>query len=64
MRAGQQKILGAIGLVARPIRLDIHLVGDVELRLAVFEGPGISMRQVPVAQLGERLQRRGRPEAR
>ena len=64
MCTGQKQILRAICLIARAISRDIHLIRDVELRLAVFEGAGIFVCQIPVAQLRQRFHRCGGPETR
>src|SRR5262245_51367815 len=64
MRARQCDIFGAVDLVTGAVGFDVHLVGNVELRLPVFERARLRVRQVPLAQLGERLHRRGGPEAR
>ena len=64
VRRRQRDILRAIELVTAAIGLDVHLVGNVELRLPVLERVRLRMRQVPVAQLGQRLHRRGGAEAR
>ena len=64
MRAGDRDVLRPVRFVARLVRLDVHFVGDVEVGLAVLQGSGLGMRQVPLAQLGQRLDRRGRAERR
>ena len=55
--SGQPYILCSVRFVASAVGLEIHLVGDVQLRLAVLDGAGIGMSQVEFAKLGERFYR-------
>ena len=60
MRAAERDVFRAIGLVARAIFFDVHLVGDLEVRLAVLDRVRLHVRFVVRNQVGERLQwRRG-----
>ena len=59
MRSGQGQVLRPVGLVARAVGREVHLVGDIEVRLSVLDCAGLLVGEVPAAQLGERLDRRG-----
>ena len=54
----EHDVLAAIGLVAGAVALDVHLVGNVEQGLAVLDGTGALVRDVPLPEFGERLDRR------
>src|SRR5262249_38369054 len=62
-RAAQPHVLRAIGLVSRAILLEVHLVRDVEVRLAVLDRTGLLMGGIPGDQIFQRFQRRSRTEA-
>src|SRR5688572_19366572 len=52
---GEKDVLPAIGVILRTIRLQVHLVGDVQVRLAVLDRAGPLVGDVPLPQLGQRL---------
>ena len=58
VRSTQPHVARAVPLVALAIGRHVHLVGVVELRLAVLQRPLARVRTVPGPQLGERLHRR------
>ena len=55
VRSREVDIAGAIRLIAHAVRLYIHLVGDVQLRLAEANRAAVGMRNVPFAKLGDFL---------
>src|SRR5262245_11369342 len=63
VRGGEGNILGAVLLIAGAIGFDVDLIRSVELQLPVLEGASLDMREVPLAQLGQRLYRRSGTEA-
>ena len=60
--AREADVVGAVGFVARFEELEVHRVGDVEQRLAVLDRAHLLVVGVPLAQLGQRLHRRGGAE--
>ena len=58
MRTSEVHILGAIGLILRLVRHQIHLVGNIQQRLAVLDGPTLRIGNVEPTQFGQRLERR------
>src|SRR6266508_4191358 len=58
VRSRERDVLGPIRFVPRFVCLDVHLVGDVEVRLPVLDRAGLGVRQVPLAKLGQSLDRR------
>ena len=56
--AGQPYVGRAVREIANTIALEIDLVGDVELRLTIFDRTFGAVRKVPLAQLRQRFHRR------
>src|SRR5213594_2638024 len=49
----QRDVFGAIRFITRPVRFNIHFIGVVQVRLAVFDRTGFLMLQVPLPQIGQ-----------
>src|SRR5262245_58105241 len=58
----EPQVFFSIGSVARGVSFNIHLVRDVQQRLAVLDRARSLMRDVPLSQFSERLHRRRRSE--
>ena len=59
----ERNIFRAVGLVAGAILLEIHLIGDVELRLPVLDGAGERCARLYLRRSVKRLDRRVRARA-
>src|SRR5438128_894654 len=52
------RVIRAIRFVARAVGLHVHLVGDVEIRLAKLDGARFLVVAIPLTQLRKRFHRR------
>jgi len=52
LRSGKIEVLRPVGLVARAIRVKVHLIRDIELRLPEFECAGGGVGEIVFAEFG------------